>query len=62
MLEEFYYLDPREATVHFRHNRTAAAVFCDGHVAREKPAAGSLDARLPSQTIGRLRSEILLVE
>ena len=61
MLEEFYYLSTNtlEATVHFRHRGTANTLCCDGHVAREKPEADSLDLRLPGQTIGRLRPEIL---
>jgi len=59
LLEEFYYLNTNEATVHFRHSRVANALFCDGHVAPEKPAHSSLDQRLPSQVVGRLRPEIL---
>jgi prepilin-type N-terminal cleavage/methylation domain-containing protein/prepilin-type processing-associated H-X9-DG protein len=62
MLEEFYYLSTNDATVHFRHTRTSGAVFCDGHVDREKPEAGSLDERLPGQTVGRLRPAVLLVQ
>jgi prepilin-type N-terminal cleavage/methylation domain-containing protein/prepilin-type processing-associated H-X9-DG protein len=60
MLEEFYYLSTNETTAHFRHAKTANAVFCDGHVAREKPLSGTLDMRLPGQTIGRLRPETLV--
>lgn len=60
LLEEFYYVNTNEPTVHFRHRPLANAVFCDGHVAGERPAAGSLDARLPGETIGRLRTEILV--
>src|ERR1035437_48823 len=59
--EEFYYLNPVEATVHFRHAQKAGVTFADGHVDLEKPVAGSLDPRLPAQTIGRLRTEILSV-
>ena len=59
LLEEFYYLSTNEPTAHFRHQRTANAAFADGHVAREKPAAGSIDQRLPKAQAGRLRSEIL---
>lgn len=59
MLEEFYYLSTNETTVHFRHGKTANALFCDGHVAREKPAKASLDTRLATQVVGRLRPEIL---
>jgi prepilin-type N-terminal cleavage/methylation domain-containing protein/prepilin-type processing-associated H-X9-DG protein len=62
MLEEFYYINTREATVHFRHQQRANTAFCDGHVATEKPLADSLDLRLPKETIGRLRPEILTVE
>lgn len=60
MLEEFYYINTNEPTVHFRHTRTANALFCDGHVASEPPLPGSLDSRLPGQLLGRLRSEILV--
>lgn len=60
-IEEFYYISTNEPTVHFRHPRRANVAFCDGHVAAEKPLTGSLDTRLPSQWIGRLRSEILTV-
>jgi prepilin-type processing-associated H-X9-DG protein len=65
LLEEFYYVDTDEGggypNGHFRHQRRANAVFCDGHVDREKPVPGSLDARLPSQWVGWLRPEILRV-
>jgi len=61
MLEEFYYVSTNEATAHFRHGRKAGAAFSDGHIAPEKPVDGSLDGRLPSQLVGRLRSEILIV-
>ena len=59
MLEEFYYIATQEPTAHFRHARMANVVFCDGHVAREKPMPGSLDPRLPAEWVGRLRAEIL---
>ena len=62
MLEEFYYLNTTEATVHFRHRRRANAVFCDGHVTAERPAPGSLDQRLPKETIGRFQSDILVAQ
>ncbi len=57
MLEEFYYFSTHrlEATIHFRHGRRAQVVFADGHVAMEEPEPGSLDTRLPSHRIGRLR-------
>jgi prepilin-type processing-associated H-X9-DG protein len=61
MLEEFYYVCTDEATVHFRHSKLANVLFCDEHVAPEKPLPLSLDKRLPNHVIGRLRSEILVV-
>lgn len=57
MLEEFYYVNATEATAHFRHRQRLNALFCDGHVAAETPLAGSIDSLLPSQWVGRLRSE-----
>ena len=59
MLEEFYYVSATEPTTHFRHERQVGVVFCDGHVSLEKPAPGSLDARLPSQFVCCLRDELL---
>ncbi len=63
MLEEWYYVDTTEdyPNGHFRHTRQANVVFCDGHVAPEKPVPGSIDSKLPSQLVGRLRSEILIL-
>ena len=62
MVEEFYYVNTTEPTVHFRHGSRANPVFCDGHVAAEKPLAGSLDPRVPGAQIGRLRPEIVTLE
>ncbi len=64
MLEEFYYVtnSVSEATAHFRHQKKANAVFCDGHVDSEKPLVNSIDARMPNEFVGRLRSEILLLQ
>lgn len=61
MLEEFYYVSTNraEATAHFRHGAHANALFCDGHVDRERPAPGSIDQRLPQHRVGRLRPEVL---
>ncbi len=61
MLEEFFYVSTNlnEATAHFRHQATANVLFCDSHVGREKPVAGSIDQRMPSANVGRLRPEIL---
>ncbi|MCW5554822.1 MAG: prepilin-type N-terminal cleavage/methylation domain-containing protein [Verrucomicrobiae bacterium] len=61
MLEEWYYVDSTTnyPNGHFRHSRRANVAFCDGHVAAEKMVSGSLDRKLPSQFVGRLRPEIL---
>jgi prepilin-type N-terminal cleavage/methylation domain-containing protein/prepilin-type processing-associated H-X9-DG protein len=60
MLEEFYYINTNEATVHFRHSGQASVLFCDGHVGAENPVSGSIDARLPNHRVGRLSSDRLL--
>jgi len=61
MLEEWYYVDTTSnyPNGHFRHSGRADVAFCDGHVGIEKPAPGSVDPRLPSQLVARLRTEIL---
>jgi len=66
LLEEWYYLDAADASTtypnaHFRHHERANVVFVDGHVDREGPAPGTLDTRLPGESVGRLRTEILKV-
>ncbi|MGI8967247.1 MAG: prepilin-type N-terminal cleavage/methylation domain-containing protein [Limisphaerales bacterium] len=63
MLEEWYYVDDNSAQPngHFRHQKKANALFCDGHVGREKLVPGSLDLRLPQENVGRLRKEILVI-
>lgn len=63
MLEEWYYVDntTNEPNGHFRHVQKAQAAFCDGHIAPEKFVPGSIDPRLPSQFVGRLRAEILVL-
>jgi prepilin-type processing-associated H-X9-DG protein len=59
LLEEFYYINTNEATVHFRHGGHAAVLFCDGHVGSEAPLAGSMDGRLPRARVGQLPAERL---
>ena len=63
MVEEFYYVDADDGggypNAHFRHQKQANVLFADGHVDREKPVPDSIDPRLPSQSIGWLRPEIL---
>ena len=54
MVEEFYYVDDREVTVHFRAGSSRAMVVCvDGNL-RELPMDPTTrDARMPSANIGR---------
>ncbi len=64
LLEEWYYVDTNttQPNGHFRHQGiTANVLLCDGHVGRERPVDGSIDQRLPSANVGRLRPEILVV-
>jgi prepilin-type N-terminal cleavage/methylation domain-containing protein/prepilin-type processing-associated H-X9-DG protein len=63
MFEEFYYVDTNSTypNGHFRHTQKAQIVLADGHVDLEPPVPGSLDPRIPSQFLGRLRPEILAV-
>jgi prepilin-type N-terminal cleavage/methylation domain-containing protein/prepilin-type processing-associated H-X9-DG protein len=70
MLEEWYFLDVATnfssssyyAHGHFRHGQRANAAFADGHVDVEKAVPGSYDPRLPSQYLGQLPPEILLLQ
>ncbi len=69
MFEEWYYFDletnyanPNNTpNCQFRHSHMANVTFADGHVDLERPVSGSIDKRLPSQFIGQLRPEILIV-
>src|ERR1043166_1694239 len=63
MLEEFYYVDntPNPPNGHFRHSQKPNVASCDSHVALEKFLPGSLDLKMPSQFVARLRPEILTV-
>ncbi len=63
MLEEWYYIDTATdyPNGHFRHSRQATVAFCDGHTGGERYVPGSIDSRLPGQTVARLRPEILIV-
>ena len=69
MLEEWYYLDVDTnfsganyyPNGHFRHSQRANVVFGDGHVGMEAMMPGSLDQRLPNQSVGQLRPDILLL-
>ena len=59
MIEEFYYVNDREKTAHFRHSKMGYVSFCDGSVALKGFALGSLDDRMPDQWVGRLPSSML---
>ena len=67
MLEEWYYIDNPTNTQsrnyyphgHFRHDRKANVVFCDGHVGLEKPLPDSADPKMPAQLVARYRAEIV---
>ncbi len=63
LIEEWYYIDDssNQPNGHFRHHGKANMVFCDGHVGAEKMVAGSLDSRLPSESVGLFRREILVM-
>lgn len=65
MIEEFYLIDDRETTVHFRYGGKALAAMLDGSI-RELPMEPStLDIRLPEAQIGRfapVRSRLYLAE
>jgi prepilin-type N-terminal cleavage/methylation domain-containing protein/prepilin-type processing-associated H-X9-DG protein len=60
MLEEFYYVNTNEATVHFRHERKANLVFCDGHTESRTPAPNSIDRRIPGQCLAQLTADLLV--
>jgi prepilin-type N-terminal cleavage/methylation domain-containing protein/prepilin-type processing-associated H-X9-DG protein len=62
MLEEFYYVNTNEATVHFRHSQRANLVFVDGHVDKAPLLRGSIDARLPRQCVGQLPPKLLRLQ
>jgi len=62
MLEEFYYVNDREKTAHFRHDAKGYAVFCDGSVSLQAYSSGSIDNRMPNQWVGRLPSAMLKVD
>ena len=67
LLEEFYYVDAAESSAsypnaHFRHRQRANVIFLDGHVDTEQPVTGSIDDRIPTEWVGRLRPEILRID
>ncbi len=53
MIEEFYGLDQKEATVHFRHNGYAMVGFADGSAGFLPMDPSTADARAPAAMVGR---------
>ncbi len=53
MLEEFYLLDAREITVHFRHSGQAMVAFADGSVGFLPIDESTRDPRAPQANVGR---------
>lgn len=53
MIEEFYLIDDRETTVHFRYGERALTVMVDGSLRELKMDRTTLDSRMPSANIGR---------
>lgn len=54
LLEEFYMIENRYQTIHFRHGVTANLLFVDGHVEAMKLWPGTGDTRLRGETVGRI--------
>ena len=53
MIEEFYLIDQRETTLHFRFGGKALASMLDGSVQDLPMDPSTLDTRMPSALIGR---------
>lgn len=53
MIEEFYGLDERETTVHFRHNGQAMVAFADGSCGFLPMDPSTRDSRAPDANVGR---------
>ncbi|HTI70863.1 MAG TPA: hypothetical protein VMF06_12915 [Candidatus Limnocylindria bacterium] len=61
MLEEFYYFETNitSLTIHFRHRQRTQVWYADGHVSSVIPFLGSIDTRLPTETVGRLDPDLV---
>ena len=59
MVEEFYYFNATEKTVHFRVGGQAMIGFADGSAGYLPMMAGTLDSRMPGANIGRLDPSII---
>ncbi|MCP4848613.1 MAG: prepilin-type N-terminal cleavage/methylation domain-containing protein [Verrucomicrobiaceae bacterium] len=54
MLEEFYIINERDRTIHFRHQSRANFLFADGHVDSLPLEPGTEDSRIKGETLGRI--------
>lgn len=54
MVEEFYYFNTTEKTVHFRVGGNAMVAYADGSAGYLPMMAGTLDSRMPRANIGRI--------
>jgi prepilin-type N-terminal cleavage/methylation domain-containing protein len=59
MIEEFYYFDTTERTVHFRIGGNAMVGYADGSAGYLPMLPGTLDPRLPAANIGRIDPAII---
>jgi prepilin-type N-terminal cleavage/methylation domain-containing protein len=53
MLEEFFLIDDREVTVHFRYGGKALAAMLDGSLRELDPDPSTIDPRMPRAQVGR---------
>ena len=54
MLEEFYIINERDRTIHFRHHNHANFLFADGHVDSLPLEPGTEDSRIKGEILGRI--------
>ena len=54
MIEEFYMIEDKFKTIHFRHGGIANFLFADGHIEGLRNYPGTLDKKLPDAQIGRI--------
>ena len=60
MVEEFYYFNTTEKTVHFRVGGSAVVGFADGSAGFLPMMPSTLDSRMPSANIGRLDPALII--
>jgi prepilin-type N-terminal cleavage/methylation domain-containing protein len=59
MVEEFYYFNATERTVHFRVGGQAMVGYADGSAGCLQMMPGTLDSRMPGANIGRLSPSLI---